>query len=110
GGLASTAPALDRGISALERATHWIVETFPADPAAAAAGAVHYLRLAGIVTGAWLLARGADAAARAGAPDGAGRVLDARFFAEQFLPQAEALRETLMAGGRTVAGAAEAHF
>ena len=110
GGLPSTALALDRGISALERATHWIVETFPADPAAAAAGAVHYLRLMGIVTGAWLLARGADAAARAGAPDGAGRVLDARFFAEQFLPQAEALRETLMAGGRTVAGAAEAHF
>ena len=107
GGLDDLAEPLTTAVRALETATDWIVETWPQDPAPAAAGAVHYLRLMGIATGGWLLAQGALRAAKRKARGDTNPILDrklvsARFFAEQYLPQAAALRATILAGGDTV--------
>ncbi|MEQ8227977.1 MAG: acyl-CoA dehydrogenase [Rhodospirillales bacterium] len=107
-GLDDLAALLSDAVRALETATDWVVETFPQDPAPAAAGAVHYLRLMGIVTGGWLLAQGAlRAAERRESGDSDpfldSKVTSARFFAQQFLPQAAALCTTILGGGGTVA-------
>ena len=108
GDLDDLAEPLTVAVRALETATDWIVETWPQDPAPAAAGAVHYLRLMGIATGGWLLAQGALRAAKRKARGDTDTYLDhkvvsARFFAEQYLPQAAALRATILAGGDTIA-------
>ena len=108
GGLDDLAEPLTTAAGALETATDWIVETYPQDPAPAAAGAVHYLRLMGVATGGWLLAQGALRAAERKAAGDADpyleqKVVSARFFAQQYLPQAAALRTTILAGGGTVA-------
>ncbi|MBX3674731.1 MAG: acyl-CoA dehydrogenase C-terminal domain-containing protein [Burkholderiales bacterium] len=105
---------LARAIGDLERATGWIVETFPADPGAVAAGAVYYLKLAGFAIGGWMMARGAIEATRmlaAGEGDAQflrGKRLTARFYADHLLPQVDALSESLMAGGALVRSAEEA--
>ncbi|MEQ8507024.1 MAG: acyl-CoA dehydrogenase [Rhodospirillales bacterium] len=108
GGLDDLAEPLTTAVRALETTTDWIVETFPQDPAPAAAGAVHYLRLMGIVTGGWLLAQGALRAAERREDGDSDPFLDrkvtsARFFAQQFLPQAGALCTTILDGGETIA-------
>ncbi|MEP2544246.1 MAG: acyl-CoA dehydrogenase [Alphaproteobacteria bacterium] len=107
-GLDDLAEPLTTAVRALETATDWVAETSPQDPAPAAAGAVHYLRLMGIATGGWLLAQGALRAAQRKDQGDTDpyldhKVLSARFFAEQYLPQAAALRATILAGGGTIA-------
>ena len=102
------AAPLAEAATALETATNWVVETFPTAPAAVAAGATHYLRLMGIVSGAWLLGLGAMRAAEKkatgdGDPFLDQKIVSARFFAEQYLPQTASLRTTIMFGGATVA-------
>ena len=70
------------------------------------AGATPYLRLAGIVTGAWVLTRGAIAAAglQAGDRDGFSaefldqKLVTAHFFATQVLPQVHGLLPAVTAG------------
>jgi len=105
---------LARAIDDLERATGWVVETFPADPGAVAAGAVYYLKLAGFAIGGWMMARGAIEATRmlaAGEGDAQflrGKRLTARFYADHLLPQVDSLAESLMAGGALVRSAEEA--
>ena len=66
--------------------------------------ATPYLRMCGIVTGGWLLARSAQAAVR-GLDSGGGdneflhqKLVTARFYAEQLLPQAAGLAPAVMAG------------
>ncbi|HAD87705.1 MAG TPA: acyl-CoA dehydrogenase [Rhodospirillaceae bacterium] len=105
--LADLAPALEQAVEALETATNWIVETFPGDPAIVAAGATHYLRLMGVVSGGWLLILGALRANRRRAAGDSDpfleqKLVSARFFAEQYLPQAAALKATILQGGGTV--------
>ena len=100
-------PALEQAVEALETATNWIVETFPGDPAIVAAGATHYLRLMGVVSGGWLLILGALRANRRRAAGDSDpfleqKLVSARFFAEQYLPQAAALKATILQGGGTV--------
>ncbi len=91
------------GVAALGEATDWLLATLPGDYHAAAAGAAPYLRMFGLVTGGWLMARGALAAARALA-DGAddpflkAKIATARYYAEQILPQAPALKGPATAG------------
>ena len=107
GGLDGLAEPLTAAVRALEAATDWIVETYPQDPAPVAAGAVHYLRLLGVTAGGWLLAQGALSAIRRKQGGDADphldqKVISARFFAEQYLPQAAALRTTILVGGDTV--------
>ena len=102
---------VDRFSNALPRlreATQWIVETFPTNPAAVAAGSVYYLKLMGIVCGGWMMARSAQVAARmmeAGEGDAAflrGKLLTARFYADHILPQAMALAMIAMRGADSV--------
>ncbi len=101
------AGALECSIADLEQATDWIVETFAANPEMVAAGAVHYLRLLGITTGAWLLAKSAVKASEAGSglssDEAAAKRVSARFFCEQYLPRTAALTATLKSGGGTIA-------
>ena len=107
--LADLAAPLEQAAEALESATDWVVETFPGDPAAVAAGAAHYLRLMGVVSGGWLLILGALRASRRKAAGDSDpfleqKLVSARFFADQYLPQAAALKTTILQGGGTVTG------
>ncbi|MGK9236765.1 acyl-CoA dehydrogenase [Inquilinus limosus] len=95
---------LVESLAALMAATDWVVETAPDNPAAVAASSVHYLRMFGLVAGGWLMARGALAAL---ADDSdpqlrAAKPAHARFYAEQFLPQAAALLLPITEGWRSV--------
>jgi len=100
---------LTEGFDALEDATAGIVAALTRDMPAALAGAVPYLELFGIVTGGWLLAKGAVAAHRAlardeGKPDYLGaRIMTARFFAEHRLARAPGLVPAVAAGPGVVA-------
>ena len=73
-----------------------------------AAGATPYLRMFGLTVGGWLLAKQAAAAAQrlaAGEGDPAflnAKIVTARFFAEQFLPQAAALLGPVTRGAETL--------
>jgi alkylation response protein AidB-like acyl-CoA dehydrogenase len=106
--LAAVADRLSSGITRLEEATQWIVETFPANPAAVAAGSVYYLKLMGITTGGYMMARGAKVACQQmdqGGGDAAflrGKLLTARFYADHILPQAIGLAAAAMRGADSV--------
>jgi hypothetical protein len=88
----------------LRQTTDWLLANGRIDPTNALAGATPYLRMCGIVTGGWLLARSAQAAARrlsAGRGDDEflhQKLVTARFYAEQLLPQAAGLAPAVMAG------------
>lgn len=98
---------LSDGIAALTEATGWIVDTYPDNPDAVAAGAVPYLRLFGIVAGGWLMARAALAAEKhlkQGAEDdfSTKKMISARFYADHILNQAPALAMTVTSGWNAV--------
>ena len=101
--LGAMAPYLDDALAALENATVWL-----AGNEDSAAGATPYLRMFGIVTGGWLLAKQAIAARQrlsAGSGDAGfldAKIATARFFAEQILPQATALLGPVTRGGDTL--------
>jgi len=104
--LAALGTALADGSAVLREATEWLLANAPTDPNNAFAGATPYLRLAGIVTGAWVLTRGAIAAAALRAGDGGGfsaefldqKLVTAHFFAGQVLPQVHGLLPAVTAG------------
>ena len=107
----------DRFSSAVARfkeATQWIVETYPNNPAAVAAGSVYYLKLAGITLGGWMMARSAQIACKqmeAGQGDAAflrGKLLTARFYADHLLAQAMGLSSATMRGADSVLAIEEA--
>ena len=106
--IAAIRARLAGGADALAGATRWLVETYPSDPRAVAAGAVHYLRLLGIVAGGWLMARAAAiAAVRLAADDGdtlfwRAKLASARFFADHVLIQAGALADAFTTGAASV--------
>jgi 3-(methylthio)propanoyl-CoA dehydrogenase len=96
----------------LRQTSDWLLAHGRIDPDNALAGATPYLRMCGIVTGGWLLARSAQAAARA-LSGGSGdaeflrqKLVTARFYAEQLLPQAAGLAPAVMAGPADLAEAA----
>ncbi|MHA1569643.1 MAG: acyl-CoA dehydrogenase [Alphaproteobacteria bacterium] len=114
--LAAIRAALNEGCQALTEATDWVLETFPGDPHLAAAGAAHYLTLFGNVTGGWLMAKSALAAAQ-GKADGNGdagfyeaKITTARFFADQVLSGSRGLLSTITKGGGTIMALAEEQF
>jgi hypothetical protein len=109
---ASIHAGLADGLDAVKTATDWLLTNGLADPLDALAGATPYLRLFSIVTGGWLMARQARAATSllAGAPPTdtdflEGKVLTARFFCEQVLPQARGLLPAVTASNRDLAAA-----
>ena len=106
--IAAIRTRLAGGADALAGATRWLVETYPSDPRSVAAGAVHYLRLLGIVAGGWLMARAALIAAASPAAGGGdpdflrAKLVSARFFADQFLVQAGMLATVFTQGAAFV--------
>jgi alkylation response protein AidB-like acyl-CoA dehydrogenase len=111
--LDSIATAQRTGLRALSEATGWLL----AAPAReAAAGAVPYLKLCGTVIAGWLMARTAHAAiTRLAHGDADAEFLDAKritahHYALHVLPQAGALRDTVMHGATTTLGLHDAQF
>ena len=101
-------------VRAARAALEWMVPASGANPSAAYAVAVPYLRMWGLVTGGWQLGRGALIAAKKLA-EGSGdlqflsaKIHTARFYAEALLPQAAALAKTVTESGEaTIALTAE---
>jgi len=97
---ASIREALDEGLAALGVATEWLLDRD--DPNDSLAGATPYLELFGTVTGGWLLAKGALAAAREleGGDDPflRAKITTARFYCRQLLPRAGGLVASVVAG------------
>ena len=106
--IAAIRTRLAGGADALAGATRWLVETYPSDPRSVAAGAVHYLRLLGIVAGGWMMARAALIAAASPAAGGGdpgflrAKLVSARFFADQVLVQAGMLATVFTQGAAFV--------
>jgi acyl-CoA dehydrogenase len=100
-----TPARLGEALDSLERATQWLVaQQNGKDTDAALAGASPYLRLFGIATGGCYLAQQALVALRLG--DAAqSRVALARFFAENFAVQAQALERIIVEGAPGLIGA-----
>jgi acyl-CoA dehydrogenase len=88
---------LEEAVESLTRTTHWMLAHVEKDTNEALAGATPYLRLFGLATGGCLLAQQALAALRLNS-NAAPRVALARFFAENFVVQAEALERTIVEG------------
>jgi len=99
---------LAEAIQALEQATRWVAETGRTDPAAAATGAVPFLRMWGLTVGGYLSAKAAMAATDAMMQPGAdrtfldGKLITTRFYADQILPQVLGLLKPVVAGHRAV--------
>ncbi len=72
--------------------------------AEALAGATPYLRLFGLAAGGAYLAKAALASIAETSPQSALRIATARFFAEQLLPEAAALRTVVVEGADSVLG------
>ncbi|HRD67625.1 MAG TPA: acyl-CoA dehydrogenase C-terminal domain-containing protein [Candidatus Competibacter sp.] len=95
--------SLTAGVQALERATQWVLQTLGRDPNAAAAASRNYLMLTGFVCGGWQMARAA-LVAKAKLDTGedpafhGAKLVTARFYAEQILPQADALLKIVCSG------------
>jgi alkylation response protein AidB-like acyl-CoA dehydrogenase len=88
---------LGETVAALAEASRFMGGALRSNPDAALAGAAPYLRLFGLAAGGVYLAKGALAAARAGAAN-AQAVAVARFFAETLATAGPGLKETVLAG------------
>jgi alkylation response protein AidB-like acyl-CoA dehydrogenase len=92
---------LGRQFDTLDAATQWMLRTGRADPNAVLSGSTPYLRMWGLCTGAWLLARSALAARGIDDAELAEtQLVLARFYAEQLLPQSGGLFGAATAGSR----------
>ena len=90
------------GRAAFDEAVTYILAHAKTDTKAVYAGSFAYLRLSGLVLGAWQMARGLLAAERLRDSDQAfynTKITTARFFAENLLPQAQALATSIIEGG-----------
>jgi len=100
--------ALAEGAKAVDGGVDFILARAQAEPAAAFAGAVPFLKLMGVVAGGWQMARAALAAERkiaAGEGDAGffrAKLATARFYAEHVLAQAPALARTATSGAAAV--------
>jgi hypothetical protein len=111
--LGAIAASLAAGLSALTEATAWLLA---APGREAAAGAVPYLKLCGTVCGGWLMARAAGAATAqlargdADADFHAAKRITAHHYALHVLPEAGALRDTVLHGAPTTLGLSDTQF
>jgi hypothetical protein len=114
--LRAIAARLTDSIANAKRATEWIATMFPNNPAAVFSGAVHYLKLMGTVTGGWMMARAALAAAtqlKAGEGDGdflKAKVMTARFYGDHILTMAPSFADAVVLGADSVLQMEEALF
>ena len=111
--LGAMAASLATGLRALSGASDWLLA---APGREAAAGAVPYLKLCGTVIGGWLMVRAANAAtaqlARGDAEADflAAKRITAHHYTLHMLPQAGALRDTVLHGAATTLGLSDAQF
>jgi 3-(methylsulfanyl)propanoyl-CoA dehydrogenase len=99
------------GVQALADAVQFIVSE--KDAHAAFAGAVPFLKLAGIVAGGWQMARAALAAERKMSSDPSfheAKIATARFYGDHVLVQAGGLRDTVVNGSAGVMALSEDQF
>ena len=112
--LKAIAEALGDGIAALDEATNWLIANYDANPQAAAAGSVPFLKLTGIVVGGWLMARSAAVAAeRLEAADGdfyKAKIATASYFAQHVIPEANSYRDAIVGGAESVLALEDALF
>ncbi len=88
-------------LDSLQFATEWMLRTGRSDPNAVLSGSTPFLRMWGVCTGGWLLARSAIAGAATGDAELAeSQLVLARFYAEQLLPQSSGLLGAATAGTR----------
>jgi hypothetical protein len=110
--LKSVRAALERGAKAVSDCVEFIVAE--KNPHTAFAAAVPFLKLMGIVAGGWQMARAALAAEKllgsGDRPFLEAKIASARFFADQVLVQAPALRDTVINGGGAVMALSEDQF
>ena len=106
---------LAAAVDALDNATHWLLDAAAKNQIDAIAGATPYLRLFGTVAGGAMLARSAlqaieSMATGADDPALADKLVVARFYAEQILPQASGLATSISAGSGAIMALAENRF
>jgi acyl-CoA dehydrogenase len=92
------------GRAAFEDAVAYILANAKSDTKAVYAGSFAYLRLSGLVLGAWQMARSLLAAERLRDSDPAfyhAKITTARFFSENLLPQASALATSIIESGHS---------
>jgi len=95
---------LSAGRIAFEEAVAYILANAKSDTKAVYAGSVGYLRLCGLVLGAWQMARSLLAAQDLRDADPSfydAKITTARFFAENLLPQAQALAISIIESGHS---------
>ena len=96
---ASIRQELVRQFDALQEATAWMLRNGLSDPNSVLSGSSPYLRMWGLCTSAWMLARAAVAAAGTDDAELAeSQLVLARFYAEQILPQSAGLLGAATAG------------
>lgn len=100
--LCGLAPRLGPGVAAVQQAAGWLLERRGSPDALA--GAVPFLRLLGDVTGGWLLAKGALAAAGSDDPYLRSKGPLARVYAHQVLASAPAALAAVTAGADELYG------
>ena len=96
--------ALRQGRLALEETIDFIVANVKSDPKAVYAGAVNYLKLAGVVLCGWQMARALMVALDKMDSDPAfftAKLITARFYAESVLTQAAGLAQSIRLAGAT---------
>jgi hypothetical protein len=106
GELATIGQQLAAALAVATEATGWLLDRAATAPADVLAGATPYLRMMGVLTGGWLVTRAAlSATALLAGGDGEfdpeyldQRVVVARFYAAQVLPQVAALAPAVTAG------------
>jgi alkylation response protein AidB-like acyl-CoA dehydrogenase len=109
------AAALGRGIEALTQATDYIVGSYGKDVRTVAVGAVPFLRLMGIVSGGWMMARAALVAqgkitAGEADPFYPAKIATAHFYAEHAMSEAAGLAQEVVQGGASALALDEAMF
>jgi alkylation response protein AidB-like acyl-CoA dehydrogenase len=105
-GMDASADALEDAVAALEEATGWVMAHGLEDPRDALAGATPYLRMFGVATGGWAMARqaicaGGELGAATSEADQEylrAKLTTARYYCEQHLPQVRGLLGAVTAG------------
>jgi len=102
--------------AALRSAVQWVVGTYGNDPRAVHAASVPYLKLWGLATGGWQMARAALASAKRltqGTGDASfhgAKIATARFYADYYLPQTLALEHAVVTAGESVLALTDEQF
>ena len=102
-GVAHIQAAVADAIDELERATDWIVDTWPNDTGSVAAGAVPFLKLLALTSGGWLMARSAGVVAgREASAFRTAKMTTAQFFADHHLVECRTLAQIITEGAPVI--------